>query len=86
MATFQNPQTWIGHNTRRYHNLNALAHSLPYISSDTCLVLGYLQRVTTRYHHFFLLKRYIFSMDLTVTHGNALQISLFPAKLRENLW
>ena len=55
MATSQTLQTWIGHNTMRYHSLNALphalphvlAHPLPYIFSEICL-LGYLQRVTTR--------------------------------------
>ena len=31
---------------------NALPHALPYIFSEICLVLGYLEGVTTRYHHF----------------------------------
>ena len=37
-------------------NLNRLPHALPhvllYMLSDTCLVLGYLQRVIMRYRHF----------------------------------
>ena len=52
MATFQTLQTWVGQNATRNHNLNALPHALPYIFSEFCLVLGYLQRVTLRYRHF----------------------------------
>ena len=48
-------QTWIGHNVTHYHNWNALAHAvpqtLPYIFSEICLVLGYLQSVTTCYRY-----------------------------------
>ena len=80
-------QTWIGHNAIRYHNLNSLPHALPYVLSDICLVLDYLQRVTTRYHHF--LKKTIniyFFVNLTVTRGNALQIALNHSKLSENVW
>ena len=46
MATFQTLQTWIGHNAKRYHNLNGLPHALPNIFSEICLILDYLQRVT----------------------------------------
>ena len=47
MATFQALQTWIGHNTTRYHT--------PYRTFSLSLVWfgGYLQRVTTRYRQFF---------------------------------
>ena len=34
MATFQALQTWIGHDSTRYHNVNALPHALPYILSQ----------------------------------------------------
>ena len=48
--------TYYQHITR-YHNLNALSHALPhtlpYIFSEICLVLSYLQRFTTSYRHFF---------------------------------
>ena len=54
---YQTLQIWIGLNVTHYHNLNALPHALShaflYIFSEICLVLGYLQRVITRYHHFF---------------------------------
>ena len=56
MTNFQTPQTWLGHNATRYHDLNALPHALPYalpyILSEICLILGYLQRITTRHSHF----------------------------------
>ena len=79
-------QTWISLNLTRYHSLNALPHALPhaslYIFSEICLVLGYLQRVTTRYRHFFFKKyKYIFFINLTVTCGNALQIAPNHVKL-----
>ena len=45
--------TRVGYNVMRYHNFNALAHALLYIFFGTCLFLGYLQMVTTRYHQFF---------------------------------
>ena len=50
---YQTLQTWISHNTTRYHNFNVLPHALPYIFSQFSLVWGYLQRVTitsTCYH------------------------------------
>ena len=46
MANFQTLQTWIGHNATRYHNLNGLSQVSPYIFSEICLILGYLQCVT----------------------------------------
>ena len=52
----------------RYHYLNALPHALPYIISEIFLHLGYLQRVTTCYRHFFFLNVNIhFFLNLTVT-------------------
>ena len=40
---------------------------------------GYLQRVTTRYHHFFKkILIYIFFINFTLTRGNPLQIALKP--------
>ena len=91
MATFLTLQTWIGHNATRYHKLNALPHALPhalpYIFSEICLILGYLQRITTYYRHF--LKKifvYTFFINLMVTQRNALQITPNHAKLRENVW
>ena len=75
----------------RYHILNALPHSLPhalpYIFSEIFLVLGILQRVTTRYRQIY--KKYIYTIflkKLTVTRGNALQIAQNQANLRENVW
>ena len=57
IETFQTRQTWIDHNATHYHKLNALPHvlphALPHIFSEICLVLGYLQRIATRYRHFF---------------------------------
>ena len=59
----QTLETWIGLNVTRYHNLNALLqalqHVLPYIFSEIFLVLGYLQRVATRYRQFFEKNIYI---------------------------
>ena len=76
MTNFQTPQTWLGHNTMRYHDLNvlphALLHALPYIFSEICLILGYLQRIT-------------FFIYLAVMHGNPLQIAQNQANLRENV-
>ena len=46
--------TRVGYDATRYHNFNALPHVLPYIFSDICLILGYLQWVTTRYRQFIL--------------------------------
>ena len=54
---YQTLQTWAGVNVTHYHSLNALPHALPhalpYIFSEIFMILGYLQRVTTRYRHFF---------------------------------
>ena len=77
MATFQTLQAWIGHNATRYHNLNvlpyALPQALPCIFSEICLVLDHLQRVTTRWFHFFTkVLIYRLFINLTVTRGNAL--------------
>ena len=47
MATFQALQTWIGHDTTRYHTrYRTFSLSLVWFG-------GYLQRVTTRYRQFF---------------------------------
>ena len=84
-------ETWIGHNAMRYHFLNALnyalPHVLPYIFSEIFLVLGNLQRVTTRYRQIYKkIYIYYFLKKLTVTRGNALQIAQNQANLRENVW
>ena len=54
---FQTFQTWISLSITHYHSLNTLQHvlrhSLPYIFLEIRVVLGYLQRVTMRYSHFF---------------------------------
>ena len=42
--------TWIDHNATRYHNINELLHTLPYIFSNFSLVWRYLQRITMGYH------------------------------------
>ena len=82
MTNFQTPQTWLGHNAMRYHDLNAL----PYIFSEICLILGYLQRVIMRYRQFFKKIVYIyFFINLTVTRGNPLQIAQNQVNLRENV-
>ena len=91
MTNFQTPQTWLGHNATRYRDLNTLPHALPYalayIFSENCLILGYLQRVTTCYRQFFTKIVYIyFFINLTVTHGNPLQIAQKQENLRENVW
>ena len=87
MTNFQTPQTWLGHNATRYHDLNALPHALPYalpyILSEICLILGYLQRVTV---NFFKKIVYIyFFINLTATRGNPLQISQNQKNPRENV-
>ena len=70
---YQTRQTWIGLNLTRYRNLNALLqallHVLLYVFSEIFLVLSYLQRVATRYHHFLkiYILIYIFFINLTVT-------------------
>ena len=90
MTNFQTLQTWLGHNATRYHDLNALPHALlyalPYILSEICLILGYLQCVTTRYRQF--LKKnsiYIFFINLTLTHGNPLQTAQNQENPKENV-
>ena len=86
MTNFQTPQTWLGHNATRYHDLNALPYALPYIFSEICLILGYLQRITTRYHQFLKKIVYIyFFIDLMVTRGNPLQVAPNQGNLRENV-
>ena len=89
--TLLNPSNMNRHNSMCYHSLNALPHALPhallYIFSEICLVLDYLQRVTTRYHQF--IKIYIniyFFMNLMVPRGDALQLAPNHAKLREYVW
>ena len=80
MTTFQTLQTWIGHNAMPSSNLNELPHALSYIFSEICLLLGYLQRVTTRFHHFFK-KSFIIIftfINLMVTCCNSSQISPKP--------
>ena len=80
-------ETWIEHNATCYHSLNALPHALLYIFSEICLVLDYLQRVTTFYHQF--IKKYIniyFFMNLMVPRGDALKLAPNHAKLREDVW
>ena len=78
MTNFQTPQTWLGHNEMRYRDLNALPHALPhtlpYIFCEICLILGYLQRATTRYHHFFKKKNsiYMYIYFFYKFDGNAL--------------
>ena len=73
MATFQALQTWIGHDTTRYHTrYRTFSLSLVWFG-------GYLQRVTTRYRQFFQkILIYIFKINLTVTRGNPLQIATKP--------
>ena len=74
--TFSLILTRVGYNATRYHNFNALPHALPYILSEICLFLGYLQQVTTRYRQFFQkILIYICFINLTVMRGNALQIA-----------
>ena len=86
MTNFQTPQTWLGHNAMRYHDLDTLPYALPYIFFEICLILGYLQHVTTRYRQFFLKDSiYIFFINLTVMHGNLLQIAQTQENLRENV-
>ena len=91
----QTLQTWIGLNLTRYRNLNALLqallHALLYVFSEIFLVLSYLQRVATRYHHFLkiYILIYIFFINLTVTRGKALQIAqtmLHWEKMYCNAW
>ena len=61
---------------------DALPHALPYIFSETCLVLGYLQGITTRDRH---LKKNSFFYEFHGTRGKALQIAPNHATLRENV-
>ena len=60
MTNFQTPQTWLGLNATCYHDLRVLPYASPYIFSVICLILGYLQHVTTRYHQFFKKIVYIY--------------------------
>ena len=78
--------TWIGHDTKRYHNFNVLLQALLYIFSKFSMVWGYLQRVTTRYHQIYK-KIYIntFFKKMTVTRGNALQIDQNQENFRKNI-
>ena len=63
---YQTLETLMGHDTTHYPNLNALPdllpHVLPYILFEICLVLGKLQRVTTRYRQIY--KKYIHTIFL----------------------
>ena len=61
-----------------YPILNALPHALPYIFSEICLVLGNLQRVTTRYRQIYKKHVYYFFKKID---GNALQIAQNQANL-----
>ena len=90
MTNFQTPQIWLGHNATRYHDLNALPHALlhalTYIFPEICLILGYLQRVTTRYRQLFNKNSiYIFFINLLVTRGNPLKIVQNQENLSENV-
>ena len=86
---YQTLQTLLGLNVTRYHKLNALPqalpHVVPYIFFEICLVLGYLQRVTTRYHHFLKDIKMYFLINLPVMRGSALQIAQNHATLGENV-
>ena len=82
--TFCSSLTWIGQNGMRYHNHNL--NMLPTLNCTFSLSLawfgGYLQRVTTRYRHFFFKYSYtFFSINLMVTRGNLLQIAPPPPYL-----
>ena len=57
-----------------------------HILSVICLILCYLQQVTTCFCQFFKKLIDIFFINLTVPHGNPLQIAPNHAKLRENVW
>ena len=59
--TFHLSVAWFG--VTRYHNLNALPHVLPYIFSEIFLVLGYLQRVTTRFHQIYKIYKLAFKKN-----------------------
>ena len=71
---YQTLQTWIGLNETIYYSLNALPHEWRYFFTEICLVLGYLQHVTTCYHYFFFKNINIFFINLMVARGNALEI------------
>ena len=70
---YQTLRTWISLNVTHYHNLitllHALPHTLPYIFSEICVVLGYWQRVTTRYRYFFKKILIYFFINLMVIRG-----------------
>ena len=61
-----------------------LLHVLPYISSQFRMVLGYLQRVSTRYRQIY--KKTYTKIFLKKNDGNLLQIAQNQANLRENIW
>ena len=61
-----------------------LLHMLPYISSQFRMVLGYLQRVSTRYREIY--KKTYTNIFLKKNDGNPLQIAQNQANLRENIW
>ena len=84
--TFSSSLTWLGYNATCYHNFNMLPHALPYISSEFCMVW---ELFAMHYHalpsdlqknisQYFLKK-------ITVTRGNALQITQNQANLRKNI-
>ena len=78
---YQTLQTWIRHNTTRYHNFNALPHTLPYIFSQFSMVWDDLQQVTTRYRQIY--KKMYNDIFLTVTRGNPFQIAQNQANLKQ---
>ena len=61
-----------------------LLHMLPYISSQFRMVLGYLQRVSTRYREIY--KKTYTNIFFKKNDGNPLQIAQNQANLRENIW
>ena len=64
-------QTWIGYNVTHYHNFSALPHALPYNFSQSSIVWGYLQRITSSYRQIYK-KMYINIFFLKKINGNAL--------------
>ena len=79
-ADDQTLETWIGRNATRYPNSNALTHVLPYIFFEIFLLLGNLQRVTTRYRQIYNIYIYIYIyiyilFFLKKNDSNALQIA-----------
>ena len=74
--TFSLSLTWVDQHAMHYHNFNVLAHTIPYIFTQFSMVLGLF---ATRYRQIYK-KMYIniFFINLTITHGNALQIAPKP--------